>query len=77
MGIKAIAISMVVVMAIVFLLYKPLRKKEQARTKLEVDYFEAIRNKAKNVKEIGVLYYRNLGLNEESALIEIEKDLKA
>ena len=77
MGIKAIAISMMVVMAVVFLLYKPLRKKEQVRTKLEVDYFEAIKNGAQNIQETGVLYYKNLGLNEESALIEVQKDIKS
>ena len=77
MGIKAIAISMVVVMALVFILYRPLRKKEKIRTKLEVDYFEALKKKAQDVREIGIPYYKNLGLDEESALVEIEKDLEA
>lgn len=77
MGIKAIAISMVIVMALVFILYRPVRKKEKARTRLEVDYFEALKSKSKDVKEIGILYYENLGLNRDNALIEIEKDLLA
>lgn len=77
MGIKAIAISMMVVMTLVFLLYKPLRKKEQTRTKLEVDYFEAIKKGAQNIQETGILYYKNLGLNEESAILEIQKDMKS
>ncbi|WP_127718464.1 hypothetical protein [Halobacteriovorax sp. HLS] len=77
MGIKAIAISMVIVMALVFILYRPVRNKEKIRTKLEVDYFEALKSKSENVKDVGILYYENLGLNRDSALVEIEKDLLA
>lgn len=76
MGIKAIAISMMVIMAIVFLLYKPVRKKEKQRTDLEIKYFEALKSKAQNIKEIGILYYMNLGLSEDKAILEIEKDIQ-
>ncbi len=74
MGIKAIAISMMIVLGLVFLLYKPMRKREQKRTNLEIKYFEALKSKAENIREIGIEYYANLGLSEEKAILEIEKD---
>jgi hypothetical protein len=76
MGIKAIVISMMVVMTFVFILYKPLRKKEKKRTDLEIRYAEALKTKAQNLKEIGIEYYKNLGLSEEKAILEIEKDIQ-
>lgn len=74
MSIQEIVASMITVMTLVFLFYKPFRKREQKKTKLEVLYFEALRSKAKNIEELGMNYYQALGLSSDDSKLKIQND---
>jgi len=77
MGIKDIVISMLTVTVLVFLLYKPYRKREKKRNELEVLYYEALRNQSQNVEELGMNYYQALGLSADASKTSIQNDRNA
>ncbi|OUR93519.1 hypothetical protein A9Q84_18780 [Halobacteriovorax marinus] len=77
MSVKEIVISMLTVMTLVFILYRPFRKREQKTNKLEILYFEALKEKAKNIEELGMDYYQAIGLTAEAAKVQIQDDVTA
>lgn len=74
MSIKEIVFSMMAVMIAVFAIFPFYRKREVKRNNIEVKYFEALRSGDQNLFEIGMEYYQDLGLDEQSAKDSIESD---
>ncbi len=74
MSIKEIVFSMLAVMIIVFAVFPFYRKREVKTNNLEVKYFDALKENASNIDDLGLEYYLNLGMNQESALKSIESD---
>ena len=74
MGIKNIVFSMLTIMVVVFALFPLYRKREVKTNKLEINYFEALKNKDTNIDAIGLEYYTNLGMDQETAEQSIKND---